>query len=114
MELRGLHPIGAGDLIFFIRSLAFVQSFGLEGASPCLLNGVSQLVRQKLSAGTSLRRILARAEDHITTQRIGERIDRPRRFRSVRAGMHAHLAEVVAEAWFEEGSSDSIQRLAGA
>jgi len=79
-----------------------------------LLQGVSQLVRQKLSAGTSLRRILARTEDHITTHRIGERIDRSRRFRSVGAGMHAHLAEVVAEAWFEEGSSDSIQRLAGA
>ena len=73
---------------------------------------MGQFMRQQVLPGIGLRRIAVGAEDYIWADGVGERPDRLRRFRRPGIGMDPDLAEVLSEAWFEEGTGRAVERLA--
>jgi len=56
-------------------------------------------------------RITALREENVPANRVGERIDRARRSQSSCIRVHPHVAEVMAEAWLEQITGGSVQRL---
>jgi hypothetical protein len=78
-----------------------------------LLYYVRQLVRKKHPARCRCGRVMIGVEDHVSTHRVGQCVDRSRRLSGPCVGVHPHLAEVVAEVRLHEGAGGRIERLAG-
>ncbi len=78
-----------------------------------LLNHMSELVRQKATALTCVRRIASCFENHFSSDRVRERPHRLRGFRRIGINMDADSAEVVPEAWLYEGACCRIEWLSG-
>jgi len=77
-----------------------------------LLHHVRQFVGDQASPRAGARRVLPRPEDHIAPHRVRQRVHGSRRLSRPGIGMHAHPAEIVAEARLHEGPRLRIERLA--
>jgi len=66
-----------------------------------LLNSVCELMRQQYATFRGSWCVGARGKGNLVTNRVGQSIDGLRRLRRLRVRVHAHFAEVVAEAWLE-------------
>src|SRR5262245_24960141 len=76
-----------------------------------LLQHVSQLVSDQLSARGSVRLIPPRPKHDVAPYGIGQRAYRPRRGVCLLVRVHAHLAEVAPEARLEKSAHRPWQRL---
>ena len=72
-----------------------------------------EFVREKPAPVLARRRILICAEDDIVAHCVSQRIHRTRRCCRVCIGVHANLAEVMAEARLHETACGGVERLAG-
>ena len=78
-----------------------------------LLHHMCQFVRQQAISRCGLRGVFTCGKHHIVPHRVCQRIDRSRRLSRLPAGVHAHPAEIVAEARLHERACGRIERLAG-
>ena len=99
---------GVGLLLVWVARFA---DAALELHAIALLNYVCELVGQQFAARQRLRRVIACAEHHILPG--GKRSGREgvRSLRRLIIAMHAHLAEVMPEAWLHERAHGGRQRL---
>jgi hypothetical protein len=77
-----------------------------------LLQSMRELMGEQARANSSVRMVLAAAEDNVLTKGIGARVDDPCGSRCRIVRMHAHVAEIMAETWFHEGADAPVQWLA--
>lgn len=70
-------------------------------------------MREQPSAGFGVRPVLPGGKRDIAADRIGARVDGLRRCRALAVGMHAHIAEIGAEARLHEAARRRIERPAG-
>ena len=99
-----------GGLLCGVGGLALDQP--VRATAPHLLDDVRQLVREKAAALVAAGRVLARGEDDVAPRSVGVRVEGARGLGGALVRVHAHRAEVVAEARLHEGAARSIERAA--
>jgi hypothetical protein len=78
---------------------------------PGLLDDVSELVREQSPPARRAGPILSACKDEVSPNCIRYRVNRPCRLCRFRIGVHAHVAEVMPEAWLHKRARGCIQWL---
>lgn len=98
--MRGLnHPFSR---LFSFDFPWIVMAFNLwvcrtQALARALLYYMRQLVRQQLFPRRHTRSVLPRPKDNVVPHRIGQCVDRLRRFSRLRIRVHPYLTEVITE-----------------
>ena len=110
MDDRLCHSVGLA-LLGRVGSTHFESIEGAAGSG--LLDHVGEFVRQQPVDALRTRLILSRAKHDVAANRVCQTVHRLCRLSRFPICMDPHLAEVMAEAWFEKCAGLRIQRLAG-
>src|SRR5450432_3152928 len=72
-----------------------------------------ELVAEQPPSGGRSGCILSRGKYHVVANRVSEGVDGSRGFGRARIRVHAHLAEVMTEAWLNECPGGGVEGLSG-